>query len=169
MALVGGKMKYTDRELKLFNLFGLLILTLGGCSLAFGLIEFAIMPEVEYYNVVKAPVVQKVADVSAGAGPAVEVEGENAEKAVNGAESAETKETGEGVAVKVNKAVRPTYVYDVNRVKDMNLGAMSKTFMGVVFILLSLLLNKVVGHVVRHGGEDEWKRHVGFKKQSRSK
>ena len=41
-------MKYTDRELRMFNMFSLLLLLIGGIALTIGLLEFAFMPEVEY-------------------------------------------------------------------------------------------------------------------------
>ena len=153
-------MKYTDRELRLFNLFGLVVLTLGGVFLAFGLIEFAIMPEVEYYHVVKEPAVYKVAGVDPSSSEESAAAADNAEAPPTGAE-------GEGVAAQPPKPARPKYVYDISRISDVNLGALSRTLLGVVFVILSLLLNQVLRHVVKHGGEDVWKQHIGFSRRTK--
>lgn len=157
-------MKYTDRELRMFNTFSLLLLLIGGTALAFGLLEFAIMPEVEYYSTVKTkadPAIEhySIEAVTNAGSSFVNSEDEGAaleEEALPEGDkpvAAEEDQPAEGAAVVPVKKPR-TFVHETVRSKETNLGAMSRVLTGVVFMVLSVALNSVISHVKRHGCAD---------------
>ena len=158
-------MKYTDRELRMFNMFSLLLLLIGGIALTIGLLEFAFMPEVEYYSSVKTradPAIQQYSIEAVTNSGKRFVQDEEQDVAVSDDESTfdednslvVDKEFTAGSAAVDSVKKRQKFVYETVRRKETNLGAMSGVLTGVVFIVLSVALNSVISHVKRHGGAD---------------
>ena len=157
-------MKYTDRELRMFNTFSLLLLLIGGTALAFGLLEFAIMPEVEYYSTVKTkadPAIEHYSiEAVTNAGSSFVNSGDEGnaledEALPEGDNYVSVEEGQPAEEVGVLPVKKPlTFVYETVRSKESNLGAMSRVLTGVVFMVLSVALNSVISHVKRHGCAD---------------
>ncbi|NLB70203.1 MAG: hypothetical protein GX804_11100 [Lentisphaerae bacterium] len=154
-------MKYTDRELKMFNFFALTLFFIGGAALILGIIDFSIMPEVSYYSQTRMDADPAIAAYSIEAvtnvGSTYSVPLADVSSDEEGEDFSESLETSADLTRKQQSRRLPRksrYVYETTSYKETNLGALSKILTGVVFLLLSLALNKITSDVKRRGGFD---------------
>lgn len=147
-------MKYSQRELKTFNIFALLLFGIGGIFLIYGIIEFIFQPTTSYTIVReyrKAIVVERPATDDA------ELATEDAEFATEDAELAteDAELASDVLELEPLSEVEPTRTtQETMVVEGTNFRAVSNALIGAVFLLLSFALNVVLLRVMRHDGHD---------------
>lgn len=134
-------MKYSERELKTFNIFALLLLSLGGLFFIFGVIEYVFQPTMNYTIARECP--QAASSVQ-----------QSGESDVSSPETSGTLSSEE--SVDVQKHAQPgTTTYETVVVEGTNFKAVSNMLLGFVFLVLSFALNAVLLRVIRRGGYDQ--------------